>query len=75
MNYQQCFNKGKRAILPLYYCREVLSSASYKATFFADIFSDNYYLVDSAISLPSLSTRTYVKLRSIPATPKMVKNG
>ena len=67
------FNRGKSAIPPLLYGLEVLSSASDKATLFAENFSMNSNLDDSGISLPVFPSRTNLKLHNISVTPKMVK--
>ena len=61
------FNKGKCAKSP-----EVLSSASDKVNLFAEIFSENSSFDDSGISLPSLPSRTYMKVYNINVTSKMV---
>ena len=66
-------NKGKSAIPPLFNGPEVLSSASDKAELFAENFSKNSNLEDSRISLPVFPSRTYLKLRNISVTHKMVK--
>ena len=65
-------NKGKSAIPPLFNGAEVFSSASDKATLFAENFSQNSNLDDSRISLPVFPSRTNLKLH-ISVTPKMVK--
>ena len=51
----------------------MLSSASDKAELFAENFSKNSNLDDSGISLPVFPSRTYLKLRNISVTHKMVK--
>ena len=51
----------------------MLSSASDKATLFADNFSMNSNLDDSGISLPVFPSRTNLKLHNISVTPKMVR--
>ena len=61
------FNKGKCAKGP-----EVLSSASDKVNLFAEFFSENSSFDDSGISLPSLPSRTYMKVYNINVTSKMV---
>ena len=66
-------NKGKFAKPPLFNGPEVLSSASDKAKFFAEHFSLNSNLDDSAISLPAFPSRTNLKLHNISVTPKMVR--
>ena len=66
-------NKGKSAILPLFKEPEVLSSASDKATLFAENFSLNSNLDDSGVSLPVFPSRTILKLHSVSVTPKMVR--
>ena len=66
-------NKGKSAIPPLFNALEVMSSASNKATLFAEKFSKNSNLDDSGISLPVFPSRTNLKLHNISVTPKMVK--
>ena len=55
-------NKGKSAIPPLFNSLEVLSSASDKAKLFAENFSKNSNLDDSAISLPVFPSRSNLKL-------------
>ena len=66
-------NKGKPAIPPLFNGSEVLSSASDKATLFAENFSENSNLDDSGISLPLFPSRTNLKLHNISVSPKMLK--
>ena len=66
-------NKGKSAIPPLFNGAEVFSSASDKATLFAENFSQNSNLDDSRISLPVFPSRTNLKLHNISVTSKMVK--
>ena len=66
-------NKGKSAIPPLFNGPEVLSSVSDKPELFAENFSKNSNLDDSAISLPDFPSRTNLKLHNISVTPKMVK--
>ena len=66
-------NKGKSAIPPLFNGSEVLSSASDKATLFAENFSLNSNLDDSGVSLPVFPSRTNLKLHNISVTPKMVR--
>ena len=66
-------NKGKSAIPPLFNGPEMLSSASDKATLFAEIFSLNSNLDDSGISLPIFLSRTNLKLLNISVTLKMVR--
>ena len=51
----------------------MLSSASDKATLFAQDFSKNSDLVDSGILLPVFPSRTNMKLHNISVTLKMVK--
>ena len=51
----------------------VLSSASNKENSFAETFSKNSNLDDSAISLPVFPSRTNLKLHNIYVTPKMVE--
>ena len=51
----------------------MLSSTSNKAKLFAEKFSENSNLDDSAISLPDFRSRTNLKLHNIFVTPKMVK--
>ena len=65
-------SKGKSAMPPLFNGPEVLSSASDKAKFFAENFSMNSNLDDSAISLPVFPSRTNLKLHNISVTSKMV---
>ena len=55
-------NNGKSATPPLFIGPEVLSSASDKAKLFAENFSKNSNLDDSAISLPFFPSRTNLKL-------------
>ena len=50
-----------------------LSSASDKARLFAENFSKNSHLDDSAFSLPIFPSRTNLKLHNISVTSKMVK--
>ena len=50
----------------------MLSSASDKAKFFAENFSENSNLDDSGISLPAFPSRTNLKLHNISVTPEMV---
>ena len=66
-------NRGKSAIPPLFNGPKVLSSASDKATFFAENFSRNSNLDDSGILLPVFPSRTNLKLHNIFVTSKMVK--
>ena len=63
------FNKGKSAIPPLFNG----PSTSDKAKLFAENFSENSNLDDSAISLPDFLSRTNLKLHNICVSPKMVK--
>ena len=67
-------NKGKSAIPPLFNHPEVLSSASDKVKLFAENFSKNSNLDDSAgIFLPVFLSATNRKLHNnISVTPKMV---
>ena len=58
---------------PLFNSPVVLSSASYKAQFFAKSFSKNSNLDDSGIYLHVFPSRTNLKLHNISVTPKMVK--
>ena len=51
----------------------MLSSASDKAKFFAENFSENSNLDDSGISLPAFPSRTNLKLHNISVTLEMVK--
>ena len=51
----------------------MLSSASDKATLFAENFSGNSNLDDSGISLPAFPSRTNLKLNNIYVTPKVIK--
>ena len=75
-------SKGKSAIPPLFNGLEVLSCASDKAKLFAENFSENSNLDDSAIvviiyyfvtQLQTFRSRTNLKLHHISVTPKMVK--
>ena len=66
-------NKGKSAIPSLFSGLEVLSSAFDKTKLFAENFSKNSNLDDSAIFLPVFPSRTNLKLHYISVTPKMVK--
>ena len=66
-------NRGKSSIPPLFNGPKVLSSASDKATFFAENFSRNSNLDDSGILLPVFPSRTNLKLHNILVTSKMVK--
>ena len=66
-------SKGKYATPPLFNDPEVLSSASDKAKFFAENFSENSNLDYSGISLLVFSSRTNLKLYNISITPNMVK--
>ena len=66
-------NKIKSAILPLFNGPEVLSSASDKATLFAENFSKNSNLEDSGISSPVFLSKSNLKLLIISVNPKMVK--
>ena len=66
-------NKGKSAILPLFNCPEVLSSASDKAKFLANNFSNNSNFDDLGVSLPVFLSRTNLKLHNISITPKKVR--
>ena len=50
----------------------MLSSASDKAKFFAENFSENSNLDDSGISLHAFPSRTNLKLHNISVTPEMV---
>ena len=52
--------------------REMLSSASDKAKFFAKNFSKKSNLSDSGISLPVFPSTTNLKLQNMSVTPKMV---
>ena len=51
----------------------MLSSASDKAKLFARNVSQNSYLDDSGISLPTFPSGTYLKLHNISVTPKILK--
>ena len=66
-------NKSRSAVPPLFNGPEVLSSASDKAKLFAKNFSKNSNLNDPGISLPTLPSRTNLKLYNISVTPKMVE--
>ena len=66
-------DKGKSDVPFLFNSPEVLSSASDKAKFFAESFSNNSYLDDSGISLTVFPSRTNLKLHNISIAPKMVK--
>ena len=66
-------NKAKSAILPLFNGSEVFSSVSNKGKLYAKIFSKNFNLDNSGISLPVYPSRTNLKLHNISVTPKMVK--
>ena len=66
-------SKGKYATPPLFNDPEVLSSASDKAKFFGENFSENSNLDYSGISLLVFSSRTNLKLYNISITPNMVK--
>ena len=66
-------NKGKSATPPLFNSQEVLPSASDKVKLSSEIFSKNYNLDDSGISLPLFPSRTNLKLHNISVTRKMVK--
>ena len=57
---------------PLLNGPEVLSSASDKTKLFAEIFSKNSNLDDSGISLPTLISRSNLKLYNISVTSKIV---
>ena len=50
-----------------------MSSASNKATLFAEKLSKNSNLDDTSISLPAFPSRTNLKLHNISVTPKMIK--
>ena len=52
---------------------DVFSSASDKASYFAEDFSKSSYLDDSCISLPVFLSRTNLKLSYISVTPNMAK--
>ena len=65
--------KGKSALPPLFNDPQVLSSASDKTKLFAENFSRNSNLDDSAISLPVFPSRTNLKLHNISVTPKIIK--
>ena len=66
-------SKGKYAMPTLFNGPQVLSSASDKAKFFAENFSENSNLDYSGISLLVFPSRTNLKLYNISITPKMVK--
>ena len=66
-------NKIKSAILPLFNGPEVLSSASDKATLFAENFSKNSNLEGSGISSPVFLSKSNLKLLIISVNPEMVK--
>ena len=66
-------NKVKSPIPPLFSMLEVLSSASDKAKLFAENFSLNSNLDDSAVSLPVFPSRTNLKLHNISVTLNMVR--
>ena len=65
-------SKGKYAMPTLFNGPQVLSSASDKAKFFAENFSENSNLDYSGISLLVFPSRTNLKLYNISITPKMV---
>ena len=64
--------KVKSAIPPQFNGPKVLSSASDKATLFAENFSMNSVLDGSGISLPVFLSRTNLKLHNISVSLKMV---
>ena len=66
-------SKDKSAMPPLFYVREVLSSASDKGKLFAQNFSMNSNLDDSGISLPVFPSRTNLKLHNISVIRKIVR--
>ena len=70
---KSCINPLIHAIPPLFNGPEVLSSASDKATLFAENFSLNSNLDDSGVSLPVFPSRTNLKLHNISVTSKMVR--
>ena len=65
--------KSKSAIPPLFNRPEMVCPASDKAKLFPKNFSKNSNLDDSGIFLPSLPSKTNLKLHNIHVTPKLAK--